>query len=176
MIVKKNIQAGIIFLILTLSNVCMAQEDKSVKEKNIPSEVKKYIEEKYPGATHLNYNKEIIGDTTFYEPSFIFKKDRYTILLFPDGRIYETEILIKYDELPSEIKSKITEDLQKRYLKYTVITTEEVNPDGVLKYEIKVRAKKDKHQGYFEVYYDKEGNFINEEEEIIKSIPSNSGF
>ncbi|MBX9852135.1 MAG: hypothetical protein K2X86_10290, partial [Cytophagaceae bacterium] len=135
-----------------------------------------YLSQNYPQARSIKYYREIEGDTTLYEINFKSKEEEYNLLLYPDGRIYETEIVMDFNLLPETVRNKITQDLQVRYNKYTIRLTEQLNPDVELKYEVKVRAKKGNHSGYFEVFYDGEGNFIEEEEETIKSIPSNSGF
>jgi hypothetical protein len=147
-----------------------------VKQKDVPSAVKEYMQKNYPEAKQLKYYTETIENSILYESTFTFKNDQYNLLFFPDGKIYEIEIVMKFDEFPVAIKEKIISDLNTRYTKYKIYLTEQVYPIEELKYEIKLRGKKTKHQSYYEVLYDKNGNFLKEEEETIKSIPSNSGF
>jgi hypothetical protein len=165
----------ILFFILT-AIAGLAQSDKDVKLKDVPQQVQDFIRNNYPGAGKIEYYKEIEGDTVLYEAGFSYKTDRYNLLLFPDGRIFETEIVTEFDELPASIQEAISRDLKGRYSNYRIRMVEQINPTTDLKYEIKVRAKKGRHRGYFEVYYDSKGNFLEEEEEILRSIPSNSGF
>ncbi|HXA00634.1 MAG TPA: PepSY-like domain-containing protein [Cytophagaceae bacterium] len=173
---KKNKLIFLAFLFLLQAGLSSAQSDKNVKVKDVPAAVKDYLQKNYPEAHSVKYYKEIEGDTTFYEITFRNKTDQYNLLLFPDGRIYETEIVMRLDQLPASTKDNIVKDLTARYSKYTIRLVEQLNPKGTMKYEIKVHAKKGKRHGYFEVFYDSNGNFTEEEEEILKSIPSNSGF
>jgi hypothetical protein len=164
------------FFYLLFAGLSFAQSDKGVKLKDVPAPVKEYLQKNYPEADSVKYYKEIENDTTFFEISFRYKNDQYNLLLFPDGRIYETEIVIRMDQLPAGVNEAIVKDLGTRYSKHTIRLVEQLNPGGDMKYEVKVHAKKGKHYGYFEVFYDSKGNFTEEEEEILKSIPSNSGF
>jgi hypothetical protein len=173
---RKNKFIFLTFLYLLHTSLIFAQSDKNVKVKDVPVAVKDYLQKNYPEAHSVKYYKETEGDTTFYEINFYYKNDQYNLLLFPDGRIYETEIVMRMDQLPSGVKDTIVKDLNTRYSKYTIRSVEQLNPAGIMKYEIKVHAKKGKHSGYFEVFYDSKGNFSEEEEEILQSIPSNSGF
>jgi hypothetical protein len=173
---RKNKLIFLTFLFFLIAGLCFAQSDKDVKVKAVPEAVKDYLKKKYPEAHSIKYYKKIEGDTTFYEINFHNKNDQYNLLLFPDGRIYETEIVMELDELPSSVRENIIKDLETRYSKHTIRFVEQINPGGNSKFEIKVRAKKGNRHGFFEVFYDNNGIFIEEEEEILESIPSNSGF
>jgi hypothetical protein len=173
---RKNKLIFLTFLFFLHASLSFAQSDKNVKVKDVPAAVKDYLKTNYPEAHSVKYYKEIEGDTTFYQISFHNKTDQYNLLLFPDGRIYETEIVMELDELPSSVRENIVKDLKTRYSKHTIRLVEQLNPGGVMKYEIKVHARKNKKHGYFEVFFDSNGNFMEEEEEILESIPSNSGF
>jgi hypothetical protein len=154
----------------------MAQTDKNVKVKKVPSQVKAFVTNHFPDAKKIRFYIELENDSIFYQANFISKKDAYSILMYPDGREYEREIVIKFGEMPPQVQEKIREDLKKRYDSYAVRLVEQVDPHGVLKYEIKVRARKNGHHGFFEVFYDSHGTFLEVDEETLKSIPSNSGF
>jgi hypothetical protein len=173
-----NMNAKIIVIVLMVFTVSVAysQEDKDVRRKNVPVSIREYIEKTYPGGGKVKYYKEFEEDSMFYQASFKFKNDSYTLLFLPDGALYETEIVMCYEELPPAVKEKISKDLASRYTKYAIRLVEQINPKQDQKYEIKVRASKVNHNGYFEVFYDREGNFLEEEEETLRSIPSNSGF
>ena len=172
---RKNIFLFLAFLSL-IANQALAQADKDVKAKAVPSPVKDYLLKNYPDAKSVKYYKEIEGDTTFYEISFQSKNDKYNLLLFPDGRIYETEIVIGFEQLPDLVKENIAKDLSSRYAKHSIRQVEKLNPETTLKYEIKIHAKRGKHSGYYEIFYDSAGHFLEEKEETLRSIPSNSGF
>jgi hypothetical protein len=164
-----------VLMVFTVSLV-YSQEDKDVRRKDVPVSVREYIEKTYPGAGKVKYYKEFEEDSMFYQASFKVKSNWYNLLFLPDGSLYETEVVLCYEELPPAVKEKISKDLSSRYTKYSIRLVEQVNPRQDQKYELKVRASKVNHSGYFEVFYDKDGNFLEEEEEILRSMPSNSGF
>jgi hypothetical protein len=164
-----------LLVVFTAANV-PGQTDKDVKLKEVPLPVKEYFLKKYPDAESVKYYKEIEGDTTFYEICFESANDKYSLLLFPDGRIYETEITISFEQLPDPVKENISKDLSSRYTKHKILLVEKLNPETTLMYEIKIHARKGRHKGYYEVFYDSNGSFQEEEEETLRSIPSNSGF
>jgi hypothetical protein len=173
-----KIAVPIFLTILALIVPCLsfAQSDKDVKTKDIPSPVKEYLIKNYAEVQNLKYYKEIKNDSVFYEAEFKYKEDKYSLLFLPDGNLYEMEIEMPFEQLPASIRNNINKDLSSRYSKFKIHKTEQVNPQKQLKYEISLHAKKGNHSGYFEIFYDGLGNFISEEEETLKSIPSNSGF
>jgi hypothetical protein len=171
-----NIKINIIAFILLLSSPSFGQADKDIKEKDIPPAAKEYLNKNYPDAQNIKYYKELEKDSVFYEAEFKSKADKYSLLFLPDGSLFETEIEMSFEQFPALIKDKISKDLSLRYAKFKINKAEKVNPQTGLKYEISLHGKKGKHSGYFELFYDSNGNFISEEEETLKSIPSNSGF
>lgn len=161
-------------LLVTMNVFC--QSDKDIREKEVPGKVKQYINDHYPEAENKKYYKETEHDTSFYEISFRYKGDRYDLRFLMNGDLYEVERFLRFEELPVNMQNKIRADLDKRYSSYKIKTTEEVNPGQDMVYEVTVRGKKGNHSGYYELFYDADGNFISEEEELLRSIPYNSGF
>jgi hypothetical protein len=161
---------------LILPCLSFAQSDKDVKTKDVPSAVKEYLIKNYPDARNINYYKETENDTVFYEAVFKSKTDKYNLLFLPDGGLYEIEIERKFEELPQNVRENINKNLSTRFSKFKIHMVQQVNPHKNLRYELTLHGKKGTHSGYFEIFYDSNGNFISEEEETLKSIPSNSGF
>jgi hypothetical protein len=163
-------------LVLFLAPPLFAQTDKDVASKDVPSDVKEYLTKNYPDAVNIHYYKETENDTTFFEAVFKSKADKYSLLFLPDGSLYEVEIERTFNELPAPVRENINKDLSARFSKFKIRLVQQVNPHKKLMYELAVHAKKGSHSGYYELFYDNNGSFISEEEQIIKSIPSNSGF
>jgi len=153
-----------------------SQSDKNIRNKNVPALVKQLIQKTYPNAHNINYYIEKQNDSTFYEAVFKYQKDNYTLLISSTGKLYKTEIIILYDQLPLPVKDTISKDLTTRFEKYIITKVEQVNPHHELNYELTIIGKMGHKEGYFEVYYNRQGSFISVEEETLKSIPSNSGF
>jgi hypothetical protein len=164
----------LIFLLFPL--VTFGQKDKDVRSKDVPQVVKDSLVKKFNPVTHLKYYKEVFKDKTLYEASFKYKEDIYNLTYFPDGSIYELEIEIKQNQIPEQVNTLILNDLALRYSKYKIRQIEIVNPENEKLYELSLHAKKGKHTGYFDVYYNENGTFHKEEEDVLNSIPSNSGF
>src|SRR4051794_14561821 len=93
----------VLFFSVNLTNV-FSQSEKDIKEKDIPLSIKKYIKEKYTGVGKINYYTEAVNDSSFYEASFIYKKEKYDLLFKMDGGLYETEREMKFEELPITIR------------------------------------------------------------------------
>jgi hypothetical protein len=153
-----------------------AQSEKDVKENDVPESIKKYIRNNYPESGTVKYYIETEKDSSFYEASFSYKNNNYDLTFNMNGSIYEVEREIPFEEINNPAHDRINKDLAERYSKFKIQKVEEVNPQKDLKYEINVKAKKRNHSGYFELFYNKEGTFLQEEEEILQSIPNNSGF
>lgn len=167
----------ILFLILFSTNfIAFSQSDKNIKCKDVPTAVKEFIKKNYPEAEKINYYTEKQGDSSYYEATFKHRDDRYTLMISKEGKLYETEVIMSYEELPALIKDKITSDLKTRFSRFTIKKVEQINPDHKLKYKVTIRGKEGHHKGYFDAYYDGQGNFIEVKQETLKSIPSNSGF
>jgi hypothetical protein len=169
---KKALMVFVFFL----SFSAFPQSDKNIRNKDVPALVKGFMKKNYPNATKVKYYIEKQNDSTFYEAAFNYLKDDYTLLISSEGKLYKTEIVILYDELPLPIKNTISKDLSDRFEKYTIKKVEQVNPDHELKYKINILGKQKHHEGYFDVYYNRQGSYISAEQETLKSIPSNSGF
>ncbi len=113
---------------------------------DIPAQVKKSFETKFQTAKNVKWVKENAHE---YEATFIFNDTQCSANFSDKGEWLETEFLIKYDELPTEVK-----DAQKSIKNAKIIavaTIESANAD--IKYEIEYKqGRKTK-----EVFYNKIG-------------------
>lgn len=165
-----------LMLLIFIIQSAFAQSDKDVDEKDVPSAMREYLTKNYKDAEDIEYYQTIENDSTFFETEFKSKGNEYNLRFFPDGSLYEIEMNIDFEDLPSTVKDNINKDLSCRFSKFKIKESQEVNPNKELKYEISIRGKKRRHSGYFELFYDRNGNFISEKEKVLKSILNNSGF
>ena len=77
------------------------------------------------------------------------------------------EIELDFKSLPDSIQKKIESYLTEKYPSFKILKSQEVNPNtGRSVFEIEVR-----HSGnYYEIYFDKNGNFTKNDELIFKPI------
>jgi hypothetical protein len=145
-------------------------QESRLSTKKVPEKIKNHIQTTYPGATQIKYYHQVENDTLFIESDFKSGIDKYSLLFFPDRRLYEIEIIVEFKEFPTEIGTKITNELNTRFKKYKILECYEVNPNSNALYEINVRGSSKNGDGTYELFFDKQGNFMKIKEEIIKPI------
>jgi hypothetical protein len=164
---KSVIFIGILFLIF--HQKILSQETR-LNSKKVPEKVKEYIKINYPDVAKIKYYIEKEHDTVFIECEFKSGIDEYALRFFQNGTLYETEVLVKYKEIPGNISIKITEELNKQFKKYKILECFEVNPTTDALYEINVKGINSKSDGFYELFFDKAGTFIKMVEIIVKPI------
>ncbi|MGE9310538.1 PepSY-like domain-containing protein [Niabella sp. CJ426] len=92
----------VIFVLLALVNVLLANAQK-VSDKVVPVAVKSSLQEKYPNAKVLKWERE----NGNYEAGFEVATTGYSVLMDASGKILETETEIKKDELPANAKAHV---------------------------------------------------------------------
>jgi hypothetical protein len=148
------------------------QNDKKISSEKIPFAISSYIKGEYPQFKKVKYYKETINDTIMYEVELRKKEEKFSLLFYENGQLYEVEKEVKYKELQAEIRKNVEAELASRFLKYKINKVQFVNPHLVNKYEMNVKGKTDKGISYFEIYFNKDGKFIELEEIKLKAIPS----
>lgn len=152
--------------LITCSFLVLGQE-KRVSEKKIPKEIKSYLDENFKDNEKLKAYEITHKDTIFFEIDLEYKEQNYSLVFSPDGKLLEEEIELKFEELPLNIQDKLDSYLKEKYPKHKVLECQEVNPKLESKvYEIRIKVSGD----YFEVYFDKNGNFTEYEELVFKPI------
>jgi hypothetical protein len=144
----------------------LVQTEKRAKSAEIPNKVIDFIHKTYPNHEKIKFYKETENDTLYYEANFEQEEDEYSLLFDKLGNLYETEITLKFKELPAEIQQKVENYLKTNFVKYKIKKTQEVDLQGKLLYELAIKAKKTNENGFYEIYFDRQGNFI--KMEIIK--------
>lgn len=136
---KKSV---IVIALLMVSLVSFVQK---TKEQNVPQIVKNALSQKFPKATKIKWDKE---DKNF-EASFNLNDVANSVLFNQEGKIVETEIEIKVDQLPKKTLQYLNDNYKNQKVKEAAkIHTEK----GIVIYEAEIKGK--------DLHFDQNGNFI----------------
>lgn len=138
----KNI--AILWLVMFVISCTHAQKESN---KSIPSVVQSALQNNYPNAKEIKWEKE----KTNYEVEFEVEGTDYSVLVDVSGNILETEIEIKTEELPAEVKNYIAKNHTGQKIKEATKITDN---NGVVTYETEVKDK--------DLIFDSNGNFLKE--------------
>ncbi len=152
---------------LATSTLILAQE-KGLNRKKVSPIIQKHIANLYPNATHIRYYIEREDSLSYIECDFHLNKEEYS-LKFLNEKLVETELELGFDELPSDVQTSIMIYLRNKNSDYKILECQEVNPGQNAIYEINVKIPGDQ---YYEYFFDKKGQFIRRNEEVIAPIPS----
>ncbi|QQR99363.1 MAG: PepSY-like domain-containing protein [Sphingobacteriales bacterium] len=111
----------------------------------IPAVVKLTLQKNYQNAEELKWEKE----NSNYEASFEFDKTEYSLLIDSVGNILETEIEIKTNELPVEVKNYVAKNYADQKIKEAAKI---IDNKGTVTYEAEVNDK--------DLIFDSNGNII----------------
>lgn len=124
-------------------------------DREVPNAVKKTFNEKYPNATHIDWEQE---DDAEWEAEFKLEKTEYSAKFTTEGKWIETESEIKVKLLPQTVLSAIAE----KFPNYEIEEAELINsPIFKNAYEIEVEA----NEIEYEIIVDADGKIISEKEE-----------
>lgn len=121
---------------------------QKISDKEVPTAVKTTLQKSYPNAKEIKWEKEKAN----YEAEFEVNETDYSLLIDISGNIIETEIEIKFDELPANAKAYISKNYAGQKIKETAKITDS---KGVVTYEAEIKGK--------DLIFDSNGNFIKEE-------------
>lgn len=136
---KKSI---IVMAIVMVSLVSFAQK---TKEQNVPQKVKNTLLQKFPNAKEVKWDKE--GNN--FEASFDLNDVDNSVLFNQEGKIVETEIEIKVNQLPKNALQYLNNNYKNQKIKEAAkIVTE----NGNTIYEAEIKGK--------DLFFDENGNVI----------------
>lgn len=136
---KKSI---IVMAIVMVSLVSFAQK---TKEQNVPQKVKNALLQKFPNAKEVKWDKE--GNN--FEASFDLNDVDNSVLFNQEGKIVETEIEIKVNQLPKNALQYLNNNYKNQKVKEAAkIVTE----NGKTIYEAEIKGK--------DLFFDENGNVI----------------
>lgn len=136
----------LVFLLAAVASVSFANAQK-VSEKEVPVVVKSAFQKSHPNAKELKWEKEKAN----YEVDFKERETDYSALIDASGKILETEVEIKINELPANAKAYVAQHYPGQKIKEAAKITD--NKGGVT-YEAEVKGK--------DLIFDNTGKFLKE--------------
>ncbi|WP_346238998.1 PepSY-like domain-containing protein [Niabella insulamsoli] len=134
------------FLLAAVASVSLANAQK-VPQKEVPVVVKSAFQKSYPNAKELKWEKEKAN----YEAGFEVGETDCSALIDASGKILETEVEIKIDELPPNAKVYVAKHYPGQKIKEAAKITDN---KGVVTYEAEVEGK--------DLIFDNTGKFLKE--------------
>ncbi|MEZ5174004.1 MAG: PepSY-like domain-containing protein [Bacteroidia bacterium] len=122
-----------LFLISTLFLLVFSLNAQKVKENKVPEKVKSALIQQYPKADEIKWEKE----NNAYEAEFEMNEIEYSVLINESGTITETEIEIKYEELPQAVKTSFKAEYPEKKIKEVSKIT---MSDGTVSYEVEINS------------------------------------
>lgn len=123
----------LVFLLAAVASVSFANAQK-VSEKEVPVVVKSAFQKSHPNAKELKWEKEKAN----YEVGFEERETDYSALIDASGKILETEVEIKINELPANAKAYVAQHYPGQKIKEAAKITDN---KGVVTYEAEVKGK-----------------------------------
>ncbi|GAB4143871.1 MAG: hypothetical protein Fur0041_18910 [Bacteroidia bacterium] len=127
---------------LLFSSVIFAQE---IKETEVPQPVKDSFAKLYPQVKKAEWEKDSIN----YEAEFKNNGVETEVLLAPDGKLIQTEVEVKIDQLPQAVKDYVAKNCSGKKIKEAAKIT---SADNTVMWEAEV--------GDVDYYFDKSGKFL----------------
>jgi hypothetical protein len=129
------------------------------QKTDVPSNVKKAFEQKVSNAKDVEW--EYDSEDKLWEVEYEIGKAEFTSAFDENGKWVETEIEIKFSELPEAVKATLKAD----YSDYEVEEVEFVEtPEGKF-YEVEVELEKDDEEVEFELLFSPDGKVVKKEQE-----------
>lgn len=137
---------SIVILLAAMFGATFANAQK-ISDKEVPTAVKSALQKSYPNAKEIKWEKE----KAHYEAGFEADETEYSLLIDASGKVIETEIEIKLNDLPAKAKDYVS----KNYAGYKIKEAAKITDSkGVVTYEAEVKGT--------DLIFDSTGNFIKE--------------
>jgi hypothetical protein len=166
---KATIMIALCVLICSGVALCQKYEQESrIKEEQLPSAIPGYLDKYYPERSKVKHYEEYSKTGKdgvlrhYYESKFDSGHYRYSVKFDSSGALYDIERLIDMQQLPSQLKLQIEEDLSQYFQKHRTRKLQEVIDQAgtVIAYELVVKGSRERDVGYYELRYDPEGQRI----------------
>ena len=157
-----------LLLFLLLSSTIFAQDrDIGISHKNVPTSIISYLQKNYGPNLKVKYYEEKSDTLSTIQTDFIFENRNYILSFTNQGKFLKEQVELDFDGLPNLVQTTIKEYLSKKYPNFKILKSQEVNPNTERSvYKVEVR-----HSGnYYELYFDKKGNFTKYDELIFQPI------
>ena len=168
------------FLNIISTSHCLAQQkyerEYSIKSSAVPVQALEFVNTVFKGAKIHWYGEESLKGTTI-EAKLKSSGKRYSIEFDKSGKIQDVEIMSSFKAIPSKTRNVMEGNLDKEFKKYKVDKTQiqwtasesalkkalssDKTPASVsIRYEVVVKAVKNKLSNYYEVLFESDGAIV----------------
>ena len=186
---KRNVFAILSLLLALLWTPCPAQKkyerEYHIKANAVPQRAQNFVSSVFNKAKIHWYVEESLTGKSI-EAKFKAGGKRYSMEFDESGKIQDIEILIKIGKLDSKSRTTLKQNLSKKFSKYKIVKVQqhwngsesqlkkalledELPKEIVKRYELILRAVKDKKEAYFEVLSEKDGAIVSIQEIIQRN-------
>lgn len=166
------------FMLLVLP--CRGQQkyerEYSIKPNAVPSKAARFVNDVFPKTTVHWYGEESLTTTTI-EAKLKANKQRYSIEFDASGQIQDVEIQRRFSEIPVKTRAALNDQLGRQFDTFTVIKTQlqwtasqadlktailtNKPPASVqIRYELILKARKNRSANYYEVLCEQSGAIV----------------
>ena len=172
-----------------LNMPCLAQKkyerEYRIKENEVPERARNFISSVFK-KTKIHWHGEESLTGKSIEAKFKDSGKRYSIEFDESGGIQDIEILSSVGDISSESRATLKENLEKEFPKYKIVKTQlhwngsenhlkealqkDKLPKGiVVRYELILKATKNKREAYFEILSEKNGSIVSIKEIVQRN-------
>lgn len=145
------------FFTLTHLQAQKIEVEREIKSDRMPKSALSFLSREFPGQKkRLKFYREASADVISYEAKFLYRKEKYSVEFFQDGRLMDIEKEIVFNTIPDSIQNSIECDLAKRFRKYKIVRAQSnQNLSKLVGYEFVLRAslRGQKAQHMYECFY-----------------------
>ncbi|MFC5412892.1 hypothetical protein ACFPMF_26445 [Larkinella bovis] len=161
------------------------EREYTIKASAVPVKAMEFIRSVFKEAKIHWYGEESLTQTSI-EAKFKASGKSYSIEFDPSGEVQDVEIGSSFKTIPSDTRAVLNEELSREFEKYKVVKTQiqwkanqrmlqqallaETVPNAVqVRYELILKASKNRNTNYYEVLCEKNGKVVSIHEIIQRN-------
>lgn len=160
--------------------------EKSVKTDKVPQSAVEDLDAILGDNHKVKWYYQEDGTKKVYEAKFKYNSKEYSVEFDTTGVIFNVEIKVNYDELSPKFISKLEKKLDQLFDDYKIrkiqieylgkkedlfelLSTQEVDEDLQVQYEIEINAKSEKSRTLYELIYDNKVKLLSKRKIKLRS-------
>lgn len=179
MVNRKSILAfapAFMLLVLPCSGQQKYEREYSLKPSAVPQKAARFVNEVFTKATIHWYGEESLTGTTI-EAKLKSGGKQYSIEFDPSGKIQDVEIQRRFGQIPAQTRKTLNEGLSQKFDKFSVlktqlqwtasqddlktaILTDKPSSSVQIRYELILKARKNRSANYYEVLCEQTGAIV----------------
>ena len=165
------------FLAFQLQAQVKNETEKRIKKKDVPEEVMEWFKDAYEKRKKVKWFYQTDGEKTVYEAKLMYKKQKHSVEILPNGNIVNIEVLIDFDTIEANSKNNIETYLYANYTKFSIkkvqiqytgsnddledlIDEDELNDAITINYEIEFYGKNETEDELWEGLFNSDGKLM----------------